>query len=626
MTKKQKKNLYKIVVSVLLFITICFLVHFLTFHKILVFLLFLVPYLIAGRDTIKKAIFGVRNKQVFDENFLMLIATVGAFAIGEYPEAVFVMLFNEIGQFFENLSVTKSRNSIKELMNLCPDKAFIEKDGKICEVSPEEINVGDEIIIPAGTKVPIDCTITSGESYFDTSAMTGESAPLFAHSGDGITSGFINGNTTVRAKTICSFENSAVSRVLYLVEESAKNKAKYESFITRFAKYYTPIVVILALIIGIVTPLLIMLFNMTFDTHLLSSFFKRALILLVVSCPCALCVSVPLSFFAGIGAASKKGILIKGASFIELLSKSTHFVFDKTGTLTKGTFEISDIFTQDGVSKENLLEICALCESYSSHPVSVPLKQAFDKNLDLTRVSEVCEISGFGIQCKIDGKDALCGSLSHLQRGGINASPKDCAGTCVYVSFDGQYLGYITVSDAIKEKSRESISTLKKLGAKKMYMLSGDTENVCREISQKLGIDKYFSRLLPDGKLKELDKIIKSAPKNQTVCFVGDGTNDAPSLMKAHVGISMGNIGSDAAIEASGIVIIDGKIEKVPVAVKISKDTISKVKQNIIFCLAVKFGVMILGIFGYANMWLASFADVGVLIIAIINAVRQKKY
>lgn len=622
MTKKQKKNLTRIIASTVVFVLISLLNSILSIPKVLLLLMYLIPYSVCGYDVIMKAVRGVRNAQMLDENFLMSIATIGALIIGEYPEAVFVMLFYQTGELFQSISVGKSRKSIASLAKIRADEAYIEKDGALLTVSPEEVSVGDEIIVRPGDRVPLDGIITGGKTSLDTSALTGEALPKDVCEGDEIISGCINlsGNVKVRVTKPCS--ESTVSRILRMTEESSAKKAKYESIVTRFAKYYTPIVVILAFVIGVIYPLLYSLVTLNFDTSFFSTLFSRALIFLVVSCPCALVISVPLSFFAGIGRASKKGILIKGAGFIESLSECRTFVFDKTGTLTKGVFKVKSIHAYD-VSDDVLLEICALAESYSAHPIAKSLLQCYGKECDLSRVTDVSETAGRGISAKIDGESVHIGNARFMKEFGISVPESHDTGTAVHAERCGAYLGYIIISDEEKPEAKDAIKDLKRIAGAKTVMLTGDNESSAKTVSENIGIDEYKSGLLPDGKVKALEEIIEGA--RGKVCFVGDGINDSPALSRADVGIAMGAFGSDAAIEYSDIVVMHDGISKIPEAVKISRSTVRTVKQNIAFAIGVKVLVLVLGAFGHANMWLASFADVGVTVLAILNAVRPRK-
>lgn len=622
MTKKQKKRLKRIITGAILFIAISLIKTVLPMPQVLVLLLCLIPYFICGYDVLFNAIRKVKNAQMLDENFLMAIATMGALVLGEYPEAVFVMLFYQTGELFQDISVGKSRKSIAALAKIKADEAFVEKDGALVCVLPEDVKVGTEIVIRPGDRVPLDAVITEGSTSLDTSALTGEAKPCDVSEGDEIISGCINLSGTVKASVTKPCSESTVSRILALTEESSANKAKYESIVTRFAKYYTPLVVLFAFIIGVLFPALYCLVTWNFDSAFFASMFSRALIFLVVSCPCALVISVPLSFFAGIGEASRNGILIKGAGFIEQLSLCRTFVFDKTGTLTKGVFKVKEIHTQ-GVESTHLLELAALAESYSTHPIAQSLREEYAKTPLLSRVSEVTEYAGKGVCARIDGIQVGAGSSRLMEMLGITAPDIKSDGSVVHIAKANAYLGYIVISDELKPDSKISLDALKSLTGAKTVMLTGDNAQSAKAVAAELGIDEYKAQLYPEDKVKVLEEIIKTT--SGKVCFVGDGINDSPALSRADVGVAMGAFGSDAAIEASDVVLMLDSVSKLPEAVKISKTTVRTVKQNIAFAIGVKAVVLLLSTFGFANMWLASFADVGVSVIAIINAVRRKK-
>ncbi len=622
MTKKQKKRLRRIILGGSLFLAVTLLKALVPLPSLLVLLLYLIPYFICGNDVLLKAFRGLKNAQMLDENFLMSVATIGALFLGEYPEAVFVMLFYQTGELFQDISVGKSRKSIAALAKIRADEAFIQKGGELISISPEDITVGQEIVIRPGDRVPLDAIVTHGTTSLDTSALTGEAMPRDVFEGDEIISGCINLSGTVKAKVTKPCSESTVSRILRLTEESSTNKAKYESIVTRFAKYYTPLVVLFAFLIGVVFPLLYCLITWNFDSAFFASMFSRALIFLVVSCPCALVISVPLSFFAGIGDSSRKGILIKGAAFIEQLSLCRAFVFDKTGTLTKGVFKVKEIHTQ-GISSDELSELAALSESYSTHPIAKSLREHNIKQPDLSRVGKVTEYAGKGVSAVIDGHTVYTGNAKLMEMSGITVPEIKCDGTAVHVAKENAYLGYIIISDEVKPDSQEAVNSLKRMTGAKTVMLTGDNAESAKTVAQQLGIDEYRAELYPEDKVRVLEDIIGKT--NGKVCFVGDGINDSPAISRADVGVAMGALGSDAAIEASDVVLMHDGVSKLPEAVKISKNTVRTVKQNIAFAIGVKALVLILGALGYANMWLASFADVGVSVIAIINAVRRKK-
>lgn len=614
MNSKQKKVLIRIIIAGILFIGISVFSKISGYdNEIVMLTVYLVPYLIIGYDILIKAVKNIFHGQIFDENFLMVIATIGAFILKEYPEAVAVMLFYQVGELFQNIAVHRSRKSISDLMDICPDYANVERDGEIEEVMPEEVNEGEIIIIKPGEKIPIDAVVIEGKSEINTSALTGESIPRDVEKGDNLISGCVNGRGLLKARTTKTYDNSTVAKILDLVENSSLRKAKSENFITKFAKYYTPAVILLAVLIAVIPPL--------FFNGLWAEWIEQALIMLVISCPCALVISVPLSFFGGIGGASKKGILIKGSTCIESLSKAEIAVFDKTGTLTKGNFKVTEICSEKYSEKE-LLRYASLAESFSDHPVSLSLKEAYNEELPKNAVSETEEISGHGVISVVDGKEVAVGNEKLMKK--IGAEYKECnlAGTIVYVAIDKVFAGYIVISDEIKENSQKALNELDKLSVKRKIMLTGDRKEVAENVGKKLGIKEIYSELLPDDKVSFVEKFLKEKQKEKSLIFVGDGINDAPVLTIADVGIAMGGLGSDAAIEAADVVITDDNPVKIPLAVKLSKKTMSIVMQNIIFALLVKGIIMILGIFGIANMWLAVFADVGVSVIAILNAMR----
>ena len=609
LTGKQKKQLTKIIISGILLI----LLAFTYFTGYLKFIVYIIPYLIVGFPVLRSAVINISHGQVFDENFLMCIATIGALCVGEYPEAVFVMLFYQVGDLFETIAVGKSRNSITELMDICPEYVNIEKDGEILEIDPDEACIDDIMVIKPGEKVPLDGIIIEGSSSLNTTALTGESLPLDVNIGDSITSGCININGLLKAKITKEYSDSTVSKILELVENSADNKAHTENFITKFARYYTPAVVFSAVALAFIPPLV--------TGGNFTDWIMRALNFLVVSCPCALVISVPLSFFSGIGCASKNGILIKGSNYLEAIAKADTVVFDKTGTLTKGSFSISEIHP-NGISKDKLIETTALAEGFSDHPISLSIKKAYGKPIDNSRVTDIENMSGYGIKATVDGKTVYAGNEKLMKKYGIE-HPSVSTGTVIHAAADGKYLGYIVIADEVKEDSAEAISKLKANGIKNTVILSGDKKPVAEDIAAKLGIDNVYAELLPDQKVEKLEEIIKSS--NGNVVFVGDGINDAPSISRADVGIAMGGLGSDAAIEAADIVLMDDKPSKIPLALKIARKTHTIVNQNIYFALAIKFLVLILSALGKSNMWEAVFADVGVSVVAIINAMRALK-
>lgn len=610
MTKKQKHSLYRIIAAAVLFIIFTLLKP----EGFTRFILFMMPYLTVGLPVLKKAAVNILHGQVFDENFLMCLATIGAICIGEYPEAVFVMLFYQVGDLFESIAVGKSRNSISALMDICPEYVNVERDGKVEQIDPDEASVGDIIIIKPGEKVPLDGIITEGSSSLNTTALTGESMPMDVSAGDSVINGCININGLLKVKVTKEYSDSTVAKILELVENSAENKAHTENFITKFARYYTPIVVIFALILAFLPPV--------FLGGDFKDWMMRALNFLVVSCPCALVISIPLSYFSGIGCASRNGILIKGSNYMEAVTKADTVVFDKTGTLTKGSFFVTEIHPA-GMSEDELMEITAVAESFSDHPISLSLKKACKAQLDTGRVSDTEELSGRGVKAVVDGKIVFAGNARLMEEVGCEYIDCDSFGTVIHTSVDGKYAGYIIISDKIKDDSKSAIAALKSAGIKNTVILSGDKKAVAKKIGEELGIDTVYSELLPSDKVEKLSEIIDKSLGS--VIFVGDGINDAPSLSRADVGIAMGALGSDAAIEAADIVLMDDKPSKIPLTLKIAEKTKNIVRQNIIFAIAVKILVLILSALGMSNMWQAVFADVGVSVIAIINAMRAQK-
>ena len=609
MRKKQKKTLVRIILSAVLLVAAALI----PVGGIVKLVLFLIPYAVIGWDVLWKAIRNIAHGQVFDENFLMAIATVGAFALGEYPEGVAVMLFYQVGELFQSYAVGRSRQSIAALMDIRPDYANIEQDGKLVQVDPEDVAVGDTIVIKAGEKIPLDGVVLEGSSAVDTAALTGESLPRDVNPGDDVVSGCINQSGLLKVRVTKVFGESTVAKILDLVENSSSKKARAENFITRFARYYTPVVVIGAVLLAVLPPLL---FGGDW-----SDWLQRALIFLVISCPCALVISVPLSFFGGIGGASKQGILVKGSNYLEALAKTETVVFDKTGTLTKGTFQVTAVHP-DRISEGELLELAAMAESYSEHPISRSLREAYQKPVDASRVTDVEEISGHGVRAKVDGHDVYAGNGKWMDR--IGASWRNChrTGTVVHVAVDGEYAGHIVISDAVKPDAAAAIEALKREGVKKTVMLTGDVKAVGEAVAREIGIDEVHAELLPGDKVDQVERLLKNTSGKGKLAFVGDGINDAPVLSRADIGIAMGGLGSDAAIEAADIVLMDDKPSKLAVAVRISRKTLRIVRQNIVFALGIKLLFLALGAFGMANMWEAVFADVGVSVLAILNASR----
>lgn len=604
--------LSRIVLAILLFITAMLFTH----STILKCTVLGMAYLIAGYDIIFKALKNIIKGQVFDENFLMGIATIGAIGIKEYPEAVMVMVLYQIGEYLQDKAVEKSQNSITELMDIRPDYANIEKNGDLTKISPYEVKIGDTIIVKTGEKIPLDGIIIDGTATLDTSALTGESRPREVKIGDEAISGCINTNGLLKIRVTKEYGQSTVSKILDLVENASSKKTKTENFITKFAKIYTPVVVLSALFLAILPPLI---FGSNFSVWI-----NRALTFLVISCPCALVISVPLGFFAGIGGASKCGILVKGSSYLELLSKPETIVFDKTGTLTQGCFKVVKIVQQEDTTKDELLELTAYAESYSNHPIALSIKKAYDKSIDKNKISEISEIAGNGVRAEINGCSILVGNENLLKNHNISYQKANETGTIVYTAKNSKFLGYIVISDELKEDAQKAIIELKKLKLQTV-MLTGDTEESGLTVAKKLNIDKAYTQLLPIDKVDKIEDIIEQKTKNKSVIFVGDGINDAPVLTRADVGIAMGGLGSDAAIEAADVVIMDDKPTKVATAIKIAKQTLMIVKENIAFALGIKVLFLILGAFGFVTMWGAVFADVGVTLIAVLNSLRALK-
>lgn len=611
MTGKQKKMLLRILFSLALWIC----AFFLPLEEIWRFLAFLTPYLVIGWDILWKAVRNILHGQVFDENFLMAIATVGAFCIGEYPEAVAVMLFYQVGEFFQGYAVGRSRRSIAALMDIRPDYANIERDGKLVQVDPEQIAVGEQIVVKAGEKIPLDGVVLDGSSFVDTAALTGESLPRGVEPGDDVVSGCINQTGLLHIQVTKPFGESTVSKILDLVENASSNKAHAENFITKFAKYYTPCVVIGALLLAFIPPVLDMRW---------SHWIGQALIFLVISCPCALVISVPLSFFGGIGGASKCGILVKGGNYMEVLAKTETVVFDKTGTLTKGVFNVT-VIHPDKISQSQLLELAAIAESYSEHPVARSIREACGQEMDMSRLSDVHELSGRGVCAVIDGRKVCVGNDRLMEENGVTWHPCHHVGTTVHVEVDGTYAGHIVISDEIKEDAAQAVKELKEQGVQKTVMLTGDAQAVGESVGKQLGLDEVYTQLLPAGKVERVEALLQQKSAKGKLVFVGDGINDAPVLSRADVGIAMGAMGSDAAIEAADVVLMDDRPSKIAKAVQISRKTLRIVRQNIVFALTVKAVFLVLGAVGLANMWEAVIADVGVSVIAIINAMRALK-
>lgn len=628
MTKKQKKVLIRIIIASVLIILLKLVFHFVNVNKYVELIAFLVPYFVIGYDILKKAVYGIFNRQVFDENFLMAIATVGAIALGEYVEGTAVMLFYQIGELFQSYAVGKSRKNITALMDIRPDYANIEVDGKLEQVDPDDVEVGSVIVVKPGEKIPIDGIVVEGSSTLNTSALTGESVPRSAKEGEEVISGCVNLTGLLKIKTDKEFGDSTVSKILDLVENSSMKKSRSENFITRFAKVYTPAVCIGALALAVIPPVVNLVMGNSSEW---SKWLIRALTTLVISCPCALVISIPLSFFGGIGGASSRGILIKGSNYLEILSKAKYIVCDKTGTLTKGVFEVTDVVTANSYQKEELLKLAAYAESYSTHPISKSIRNAYNKNIDINVISDIEEISGHGVCADIKGRKILAGNKKLMEQYGIDTTPTQSfidkkTGTLVYVSVDGVYAGCIIISDIIKPTSAKAVKDLKKAGVKKVVMLTGDSKKVADAVGKQIGVDVVKSELLPADKVFEVEKLLDEKEKNEVLAFVGDGINDAPVLSRADIGIAMGALGSDAAIEAADIVLMDDDPSKIATAMNISAKTLKIVHQNIVFALMVKFICLFLGAIGIANMWIAIFADVGVMVLAVLNATRCLVY
>ena len=615
MNKKQKKVFTRIIVAAVLMVVLSLL----PIDGWLKFVLFMIPYLVIGHDILLKAWKGILNRQVFDENFLMAVATIGAILLGDYKEGVAVMLFYQIGELFQSYAVGKSRRNISELMDIRPDYANIEVDGKLEQVDPDEVEIGSVIVVQPGEKVPIDGVIEEGRTSLNTSALTGESLPREAGVGDEVISGCINMSGVLKIRTTKEFGESTVSKILDMVENASSKKSRSENFISKFAKYYTPAVCYGALALAILPPLVRLLFlGMTPEW---GDWVMRALTFLVISCPCALVISIPLSFFAGIGGASNAGVLVKGSNYLETLSQTKYVVFDKTGTMTQGVFEVSGVH-HSSMDTEKLLEYAALAECHSSHPISKSLKKAYGKPLDPSRVTDVEEISGNGVTAKVDGVRVAAGNSKLMEKLGVDCMECHSVGTVVHMAVNGKYAGHILISDQIKPHAKEAIAALKKCGVKKTIMLTGDRREAARQVAEELGIDEVHSELLPGDKVAQVEKLLDEKGEKEKLAFVGDGINDAPVLSRADIGIAMGALGSDAAIEAADIVLMDDDPLKISKAIRISRKCLRIVYENIYFAIGVKVVCLILGALGIANMWAAIFADVGVMIIAVLNAIR----
>ena len=621
MTKKQKKSLQQILIALALVILLKLLLRVLPALPTPVeLLLYLIPYLVVGKDVLRKAIKGVKNRQPFDECFLMAVATVGAFALGDYVEGCAVILFYQIGELFQSVAVGKSRQSISSLMDIRPDYANVEdEDGKLEQVDPDDVEVGTVIVVQPGERVPIDGVIVEGTSALNTAALTGESLPRDVQTGDEVISGCVNMTGLLRVRTTKEFGESTVSKILDLVENSSMKKARAENFITRFARVYTPAVCYGALALAFLPPIVLLLMG---QPARFGDWIYRALTFLVISCPCALVISIPLSFFGGIGGASACGILVKGSTYLEELARTGIVVFDKTGTLTQGTFKVTGVHPADGITDEQLVEAAALAESWSKHPISLSIKAAYGKEIDSARVTDVEELGGHGVTAKVDGKPVAAGNARLMERLGLSAPAVSETGTVVHVAIDGRYAGCLLIADVVKPHSAEAIRALKAAGVRKTVMLTGDAEPVAKAVSAQLGLDEYHAGLLPGDKVDQIETLIAAKKSKENLAFVGDGINDAPVLSRADVGIAMGALGSDAAIEAADVVLMDDDPAKIALAMRIARRTLRIVYENIVFALAVKFACLLLGAIGMASMWTAIFADVGVMVIAVLNATR----
>lgn len=625
MTKKQKQMVVRIVAAFIMLVAIMVGEHTGLSERIqphvLLALICLVPYLVIGYDILFKAARNIRNGQIFDENFLMMVATFGAFGVGEYSEAVAVMLFYQVGELFQGYAVGKSRQSISDMMDICPEYANIEEDGMLTQVDPDDVEIGTIIVIKPGERVPLDGVVVEGDSMVDTAALTGESVPRRATVGDDIISGCVNGSGTLKVRTTKEFDDSTVARILELVENASSKKAQVENFITRFAKYYTPVVTVGAVVLAIIPPIVLSVTGAGSLGTLFGTWIYRACTFLVISCPCALVISVPLGFFGGIGAASKKGVLVKGSNYLEAVAELDTIVFDKTGTLTKGEFKVNEV-TPVQMESQELLELAALAEGYSTHPIAASIREAYGKPLAMERVERTEEISGHGIHTFIDGREVYVGNAKLMNSLNLAFTESKSAGTVVYVACEGSFAGTVVISDTVKEGAREALAAMKHVGVKKTVMLTGDRKEAAEAVAAELGIDEVHYELLPADKVSQVENLLAALPEKGKLAFVGDGINDAPVLTRADVGIAMGSMGSDAAIEAADVVLMDDDVRKIASIVSIARKTLRIVKQNIVFALAVKALVLILGATGYANMWAAVFADVGVSVLAILNSMR----
>ena len=617
MNKKQKKNLQRIIIALILVLILKLLPQFPTPVELV---LYCIPYLVVGWDVLRKALLGIKNRQPFDECFLMAVATVGAFALGDYVEGCAVIIFYQIGELFQSVAVGKSRQSISSLMDIRPDYANVEdEDGKLEQVDPDDVEVGTVIVVQPGERVPIDGVIVEGTSALNTAALTGESLPRDVQTGDEVISGCVNMTGLLKVRTTKEFGESTVSKILDLVENSSMKKARAENFITRFARVYTPAVCYGALALAFLPPIVLLLMG---QPARFGDWIYRALTFLVISCPCALVISIPLSFFGGIGGASACGILVKGSTYLEELARTGIVVFDKTGTLTQGTFKVTGVHPADGITDEQLVEAAALAESWSKHPISLSIKAAYGKEIDTSRVTDVEELGGHGVTAKVDGKPVAAGNARLMERLGLSAPAVSETGTVVHIAIDGRYAGYLLIADVVKPHSAEAIRALKAAGVRKTVMLTGDAEPVAKAVSAQLGLDEYHAGLLPGDKVDQIETLIAAKKSKENLAFVGDGINDAPVLSRADVGIAMGALGSDAAIEAADVVLMDDDPAKIALAMRIARRTLRIVYENIVFALAVKFACLLLGAIGMASMWTAIFADVGVMVIAVLNATR----